>query len=709
MNFTGKELWFLIWGFLSICVFVAGLAYCIKVRKTIKQKLGVGSWQFSTAIIFVSALLMHIPVYYTEANTGFEQNILFPFIKAVFQSIRLFIIDADLNEVISSLNSLRPSLRFGFSCYEIALFCLAPFLTATFLLVVFKDFISRVTVSLKRNQKIYVMSELNEMSIALAESIKNTLTGKYTIVFLDVGRAEKDSKSDLLQKATELKAFCLKQDLTDANLFSNTNSYEIFFISENETENLEKVIAFSELYRTKITAKIFVYAASATSGYIIDSLDTDTVEIADDVLRGKIENNDDQVFNYIYEHGVDSSLIAKNTFDIRRIDYAEDFAVKALNDSDIFTICKSQHNLEKTISIMIVGLGKFGKEILKTALWYCQVPGYKLEINVIDFGLDKHGFKTNVKDMFEHECPEILSHNMPDYTGDEGYDVQFFDADCFSSSFDRVFEEQKARFLKTQVVFVTLGNDDKNIDIAIELRRQFDRLLGWDDNDKTLKESIKVSKYNDIPLINAVVFDDKKAKNIETKLVNHKELPYNINSIGSLSEIYSYANIIEAEKNEIDAIRYHIEWICVDSRIRDALKVCPDKKIIEEICKCRKVSSPDEIYWCDQSDDPLKKFNEQLSNYYKYEYFKNSSVSKAIHKKMLEKEFFEETSCKTGGNYFFCMCDGCKMRRKIEHMRWAAYMRVNGFRYSEKRCDRGKLHHDLVETEKLNFETQLKD
>ena len=709
MNLTDKELCFLIWGFLSICVFVGGLAYCISSRKTIKQKLGVDSLQMSTAVVFVSALLMHVPVYYTVSDTGFEQNVLFPFIQAIFQSIRLFIVDAEFNIVISSLSGLNPCLMFILSCYEILLFVISPALTATFLLVAFKDFISRLKFGFKKNQKIYVMSELNEMSIALAESIANTTSAgdAYSIVFLGVGKSDKESKSELFQKAIAIKAFCLKQDLTDFNLFSDTNSYEIFIISENETENLEKVIAFSDQYRSKIKAKIFVYASSSTGGYIIDSLDTDTVELSDEVLKEKIKNADN-VFNYIYENGMDSNLIAKNTFDIRRIDYTEDFAVKALKESDIFNICKSWCNSEKTISIMIVGLGKFGKEILKTALWYCQVPGYKLEINVIDYGVDHRGFKTNVKEMFEHECPEIVSHNLPEYEGDEGYDVQFFDVDCFSSAFDRVFEENKDRFLKTQVAFVTLGNDDRNIDAALDLRRQFDRLLGWSDGDKSLKKSIEASKYNDIPLINAIVFDDKKAKNIETELVNHKGLPYHINSIGSLSEIYNYGNIAENEKNEIDAIRYHIEWICVEGRIREALKTCTDQKIIDEICKCRKVSSPDEIDWYDKSDEPLQKFKDELSKYYKFEYFKNSSISKAIHKKMLKEEFSDEISCKADGN-FFCTCDGCKARRKTEHMRWTAYMRVNGFRYSEKRWDRGKLHPNLVETEKLDFETQLKD
>ncbi len=718
LNLSDKDWTFLIFGLLSVVILAFGIIYSSITRKTIKGKLGVTAWQFATGAAFLSALLMYVPVYYiAPAAEGFS-NPVFPFVKSLFQTVRLFVIDSELDVVFSSLKGVQEYIAIGFSCCAILLFVVCPVLTAKLLLFVFKGFVFQLRLALARNKKIYIMSELNEMSVALAGSIRGAeakvkAEKKGLIVFANVGKQEAEAKPELLQKATDLKAIYLKQDLASLNFTSKTkNNYEVFFISENETENLEKTIAFSELNREKICAKLFVYASTATGGYIVDSLDKDTVNLPKEILA--IEDKD-ELFKHVYENGItdtDKSSLAKNHFDVRRIDYTEDFAINALKASNIFNVCKTQND-NKIISIMIVGLGKFGKELLKTALWYCQVPGYSLEINVVDCGIDKRGFKTDVLKTFEHECPEIIDKNKPGYDGDEGYDIKFFDADCFSSSLDELFETEKERLKKTQLVFVTLGSDDKNVDAAIEIRRQFDRMLGsHSESNKEDKERIKTSRDNDLPLINAVVFDDKKAKNIQTELKNHKDIPYHINTIGSLSEIYNYSNISDNQNNEIDAIRFHIEWIYVESKIREALSRCNDEEIIRKICECRGVDSPDKIKWSDNFaciEDARKNLVDNLRNYYQFEYFRNSSISKAIHKKMLMAHFADDVKCKEDDTYFFCSCDGCKTRRKIEHMRWSAFMRINGFCYNKTRWDRGKHHFDLIPTEELNLETQLKD
>lgn len=702
MFLTFKELVFLFFGILSVASFLLGVFFSVKKRDKFKEKTGLESWQTVAGTAFVSGFLMHLPVYYWGLNSGTNINPLFPFVKSAIQTIKMFLLDSELDTVIASLSNVRLAISLLFSCWAIVLFIACPIFTAKLLLVIFKDFVSQLRVKSAKNKKIYIMSELNDMSVALAESIKNTFDAKSMIVFLNVTKTEEAAQLDLIQKAAEMKAVCLKQGLTDTNIFSKSKLYEVFIISENETENIEKTIAFTEKYRSKLKAKIFVYASSTTSGYIIDSLDKDRIKVENEALKSKI-NSGGWLFDYIYENGTDN-LIAENDFDIRRIDYSEDFAVKALKESNVFAVCKAQD--KKVISVLIVGLGKFGKEILKVALWFFQVPGYQLEINVIDYGMDKRGLKTNVLEAFEHECPEILAKNKPEYSGEEGYDIRFFEADCFSNSLDRLFKTEKERLSRTQVVFVTLGGDDKNVDAAIEIRRQFDRVLGLSDSKK---REIKASSYNDIPFINAVVFDDRKAKNIENELKNHKNVPYHINSIGSLREVYNYNNITEIEKTERNAVRYHIEWIYVEKRIREALKTCSDENVIRKICECRGVKSVDEIVWYDNIENPVERFKEEMHNYYQYEYFRNSSISKAIHKEMLHKEFAEEIRCKNGGESFLCMCSSCMTRRKIEHMRWSAFMRVNGFRYGSERWDRGKIHPDLVETEKLDFETQFKD
>ena len=95
--------------------------------------------------------------------------------------------------------------------------------------------------------------------------------------------------------------------------------------------------------------------------------------------------------------------------------------------------------------------------------------------------------------------------------------IKFFkNIDCYTSEFSLLFDEKvnpecADRFKRTKLAFVSLGNDDKNIEISIKLRTMFDRLLSVS---KKQQEAMAQGEYtgNDMPIIQAVVFDDKKAK-----------------------------------------------------------------------------------------------------------------------------------------------------------------------------------------------------
>ena len=56
-------------------------------------------------------------------------------------------------------------------------------------------------------------------------------------------------------------------------------------------------------------------------------------------------------------------------------------------------------------------------------------------------------------------------------------------------------------------------------------------------------------------------------------------------------------------------------------------------------------------------------------------------------------------SCGTGGRSMLTS----------EHMRWNMYMRTIGYRYSEIRADRAKMHPDLISVDKLNTAERKKD
>ena len=161
------------------------------------------------------------------------------------------------------------------------------------------------------------------------------------------------------------------------------------------------------------------------------------------------------------------------------------------------------------------------------------------------------------------------------------------------------------------------------------------------------------------PVIQAIVHNTDKAKALE-KITNYRGQAYAINFIGDLETSYSEEVILDSDL-EKEALSRHLKW--------------------------------------GNEDD-----------FWKYEYNYSSSIASAIHMKVRE-----ELGVLSAGKQ---ECDLTEEERdfieKLEHRRWNAYMRSQGYVYSgssdaSSRNDLGKMHHDLVEFNLLSEEEKRKD
>lgn len=161
------------------------------------------------------------------------------------------------------------------------------------------------------------------------------------------------------------------------------------------------------------------------------------------------------------------------------------------------------------------------------------------------------------------------------------------------------------------------------------------------------------------PVIQAVIYstDEKQAL---SGITNYRGQSYDIEFIGDTNTSYSEAVIMNSEL-EADALRRHLKW------------------------------GKEEEFW-------------------QYEYNYNSSVASAIHMKARiacgipgatkkEEDLTEEER---------------KTIEALEHRRWNAYMRSEGYIYSgspkeSSRNDLAKMHHDLVDYSSLAEEEKRKD
>ena len=203
---------------------------------------------------------------------------------------------------------------------------------------------------------------------------------------------------------------------------------------------------------------------------------------------------------------------------------------------------------------------------------------------------------------------------------------------------------------RTTYVLVSLGDDEENIRTAVHLRMLF--------------EQIRIH-----PVIQTIVYNSKRNKALSDAqdenggnrgLRNHKGQPYDVQFIGHLEESYSERVIISSRLEE-EARKLHIR------------------------------NFPEALFW-------------------KYEFNYRSSIASAIHAEARircgipgadkpEEERTEAENVAIGN---------------LEHRRWNAYMRSEGYIYSgspdaASRNDLAKMHHNLVSFSELTEADKQKD
>ncbi len=161
------------------------------------------------------------------------------------------------------------------------------------------------------------------------------------------------------------------------------------------------------------------------------------------------------------------------------------------------------------------------------------------------------------------------------------------------------------------------------------------------------------------PWIQAIVHNTDKANALE-KITNYRGQAYNIDFIGDLEKSYSEDVILNSQL-ENEALKRHLKWGC------------------------------EEDFW-------------------KYEYNYSSSIASAIHMKVRESLHISGA----GKQEEDLTEEERDTIEKLEHRRWNAYMRSQGYVYSgspdsSSRNDLGKMHNDLVVFELLSEEEKRKD
>ena len=532
--------------------------------------------------VLLSAVVLFVPGYFAVEEEGpfrYLKSILFSF----YSAIRLFAAEGDYSVIYDTID-IGPVTPWYLVLTSV-LMVLAPALTFGVVLSVLGNISSTFRYLTAYFRDTYVFSELNDQSLMLAEDLKKQ-NGRIALVFTDVFEPDGDNAYELQERARTLGAVLFQKDILSVKfgLHDPHASLWFFAIAQDESANIDHGLQLAELYGHRENTHLYVFSTGSEGEALLSAV-----------------------------HG--------RTMKVRRVDQIQSLISRILYDKGhvLFETALPEADGTKTISAVVVGMGKHGTAMVKALSWFCQMDGYRVRIN----GFDRDEL---AEDRFCAQCPELMDprYNGVYVDGEAQYYIRIHsglevDTKTFA---DRIQSLKDATY-----VLVALGDDSLNIQTALRLRMLFEQCGAK-------------------PAIQAIVLSSDKRRALEG-LRNYRGQPYQIDFIGDLESSCSEKVIIDSE---LEAEFWGYEY---NYRSSIALAIHARAKVLCGIAGAGK---------------PEAQLTEQ-----------------------------ERTQLET-----------------LEHRRWNAYMRSEGYIYSgspekSSRNDLAKMHHDLVNFDALTEEEKRKD
>ena len=163
----------------------------------------------------------HKPEINGASSTGF---------LAFFHTIQIMLLGYDFEFIQETIKlSASPYAGIAFT-YIALLFVLGPIYTFGFVLSFFENITSYIKCFAKRNQNLYVISDLNDKTLALANSIRQK-NKKALIIFSNVFSDINEKEYDFVSDVKTMKALAFKKDVCDFRFrFHSKNAKIVYFI-----------------------------------------------------------------------------------------------------------------------------------------------------------------------------------------------------------------------------------------------------------------------------------------------------------------------------------------------------------------------------------------------------------------------------------------------------------------------------------------------
>lgn len=692
---------------LSVVVFFLGFYFFltnIKKRRT--------TYCLAVTAGFEIIALMLVSAWFIVSG---QRNLTPSFLVNILQ---FFSLDSSYEAVDASEIKVYSWLGYLINGYLFVIYSVAPILGGAFIYDILLGAAPRLKLILNRKKELFVFSELNEKTLALAKDIKRTNAAKIkkiALIFTDVyGEKSSEHFSELLQSAKAEGAICIQDDILHGTwMFRYAPKCSFFLADVNQLGELEEesnMIALDNLLmlldevesantnrerhsKTKSNESnkqeytAFFYSNST---YAVENISS----IMEQYRSSKANDN-----NKINVRVIVVRDLAR-TAEILLIEHPLFEAINRNNKDNV-------DNTEKTLRVAIFGNTQLARELFKTVFWCGQMLNTRLCITVIyrPSGNHLNSSKTEFEEYLESVSPEIIescrtpSQNYaPECLRIYGSETDSFDSANFAEPY------AKLNFIETYLTpdnvagvmnrgdaedadniplydydyfFVANGADLENAKIASEIRKSILISKIGSKEIRGTSQRIAVAIQDDnIASITRKEFDNTKFRDETSIVFSNPNAPFVI-TFGSIEERFSWARaFLEFEK----LIEYMNDPLKSQSE-HDGAKSISERKAIYDS-------------WAEEGQTAHKK----------YKYYSAISLMQYESKEQIIKEL-----------------------AWLEHRRWNAFIRAQGFsrpnvpqKYRNDKCCQtipdilykksveNKLHACLVEADKSRM-VRIKD
>lgn len=388
-------------------------------------------------------------------------------VLAALESLRYFTLD-HVFELLSDADITEFTQQYY--TVEIILSGAAPVCTAAFVFS-FLQMAGKAKRFLLPWRPMYYFSELNEKSLTLAENIltsrKKQRRRKPILVFCKAASRDDGDDGEELSfrsKARKLGAVFYRDPI---HIIPKANPWlrevKVFLIDTDESANMTTALNMKEWISApgmidpspwKTDSDLLIFSTEASAESLFDKLLEDVKAVRIAVHQARIPEDAperEQQAKKRYEKE-DSRI------DLHLINETKLAAQKLLWEHPMYQAAKPDGADSRRISLLVVGGGRLGMEILRTAMVTGIMDTCSFKAVVVDMDGDRIGQR------FHHSCPDLPSHARDM--------VQFYKADVTTSEFDRVLDWHCR---DSNYIVVSTGDDERSMATARFLQRWYAR------------------------------------------------------------------------------------------------------------------------------------------------------------------------------------------------------------------------------------------